>query len=396
MPRSVSSLRELRDSGWPGVVALAVGIFAMVTVEELPIGVLTLISDDLGASKGAVGLGVTLAGAVAGVMGLSTSVVIGTLDRRLVLVVALLLVSAATAATAAAQNVAVYLVARLIAGLGIGVFWALIAIVASRIVRPERAALATTVAFTGAAAATILGVPLGTWLGTTWTWHTAFFVLAALCLVTAGALWVLVPRVLVTERFTFDGYRHAWSIGPVRLALFVTAVLVVAQFCAYTYASPALQEFAGVSEAGVGGMLLLMGVAGLIGNVGSAPIMRTRPMLALLLVTTGMTVGVFVLMISGAPSVAAIAMTIWGLFGGAMAVVLQHWVLTSARHYAEPAAALDSGIFNFAIAGGAALGALVLDTSSIHAVYVVAAIGMLTATLMVVAYRRRITRAAAR
>ena len=37
-----------------------------------------------------------------------------------------------------------------------------------------------------------------------------------------------------------------------------------------------------------------------------------------------------------------------------------------------------------------------LDTSSIHAVYVVAAIGMLTATLMVVAYRRRITRAAAR
>ena len=56
--------RGLRASGWPGVVVLALGIFAMVTVEELPIGVLTLISDDLGASEGAVGLGVTLAGGV--------------------------------------------------------------------------------------------------------------------------------------------------------------------------------------------------------------------------------------------------------------------------------------------------------------------------------------------
>ena len=386
----MSRLRAWRETGWPGVLALAVGIFAMVTVEELPIGVLTLISDDLGASEGAVGLGVTLAGALAGVMGLATSLVIGTLDRRLVLVVALLVVSAATTATALATHVVVYLLARLAAGLGIGVFWALIAIVASRIVAPERAALATTVAFAGASGATILGVPIGTWLGTSWTWHVAFFVLAAVCLVTAGAVWLLVPRVLVRERFTPEGYRRAWSIGPVRLALVVTAVLVVAQFCAYTYASPALQRFAGVSEAGVGGMLLLMGIVGLVGNVGSAPIMRARPMLALLLVTVGMTTGIVALMLSGTPAFAAVAVAVWGLFGGAMAVVLQHWVLTSAGEHAEPAAALDSGIFNFAIAGGAALGAGVLSVADVRAVFAVAAAGMLAATLMVLLYRRRV------
>ena len=187
--------RGLRASGWPGVVVLALGIFAMVTVEELPIGVLTLISDDLGASEGAVGLGVTLAGAVAGVMGLSTSLAIGTLDRRVVLFTALLVVAAATTASGMATNVAVYLVARLCAGLGIGVFWALIAIVASRIVAPERAALATTVAFAGASGATILGVPIGTWLGTTWTWHVAFYALAAFCFVIAVALWFLLSLI---------------------------------------------------------------------------------------------------------------------------------------------------------------------------------------------------------
>lgn len=387
-------LAELRATGWPGIAALAIGIFAMVTVEELPIGVLTLISDDLGSSEGTVGLGVTLAGCVAGAMGLSTSVIIGTLDRRLVLVAALLLVGAATTATALAPSIGVYLAARLCAGVGIGVFWALIAIVASRIVAPEKSALATTLAFAGAAGATILGVPIGTWLGTTWDWHTAFVVLAVVCFATALALWALVPRVLVTERFTLDGYRTAWSIGPVRLALIVTGVLVVSQFAAYTYASPALQEFAHVTPAGVGAMLLCMGIAGLVGNVGSAPLMRARPMLALLLVTTGMTAGVLLLMFSGRPAMAVVAVICWGLFGGAMAVVLQHWVLTSAGEYAEPAAALDSGIFNFAIGGGSALGAVVLDNAGIHSVYVVAACGMLLATAMVLAYRRRIMRAA--
>lgn len=387
----MTRLRAWRDTGWPGVITLALGIFAMVTVEELPIGVLTLISGDLDASKGLVGLGVTLAGFIAAIFGLSTSMIIGMLDRRTVLAGALLIVALATAATASAPNVGVYLTARLFAGVGIGVFWALIAIVASQIVAREKAALATTVAFTGASGATILGVPIGTWLGNTWTWHVAFAALAAACLVCSFLVWVLVPSVTVTERFTTEGYKQAWGIGPVRLALIVTAVLVVSHFAAYTYASPALQQFGEVSVPGVGAMLLVMGVAGLVGNLAVTPLMRSRPMLALLLVTNGMTLGAVLLMLSGTPWLAGAAMAVWGLFTGGMAVTLQHWVLTSAGELAEPAAALDSGIFNLAIAGGAALGAGVLDTAGITAVFGVAIAGMALSTMLVLAYRRRVS-----
>ena len=385
-------MRSLKSTGWPGVVALAMGIFVMVTVEELPIGVLTLISRDLGVSEGAVGLGVTLAGAVAGLAGLSTSLVIGTLDRRLVLVGALVGVAAMTGATGIAPNVAVYWIARFLAGVGIGIFWALIAIVAAQIVAPHRAALATTVAFAGASGATILGVPFGTWLGTSLGWKNAFWALAGMCLVSAVAVGVLVPPVRVGEKFGLRDYAQAWSVGPVRLALIITALMVVAQYSAYTYASPALQRFAHVSEAGVGVMLLIMGLAGLVGNVGSAPIMRARPVLALLLVCVGMTTGVLTLMVSGSHLLAAVAMTVWGLFGGAMAVVLQHWVLTSAGSYAEPAAALDSGVFNFAIALGAAFGAAVLDLTNVTTVYALAAALMVVSTGIVLTYRRRVAR----
>lgn len=385
----MNGLRRMKASGWPGIAVLAIGIFVMVTVEELPIGVLTLISQDIGASEGAVGLGVTVAGGVAGIFGLFTSILIGRLDRRLALTLALLVVAAATFATGASSSIVVYLIARLCAGFGIGVFWALIAVVARKIVAPEKAALATTLAFSGAAVGTILGVPVGTWLATSIDWHMAFYIVAAACLLTAVLLMLLVPQVHANERFTLADYRTTWSITSVRLALIVTAVMVVSQFIAYTYASPALQQFAGVSEAGVGFMLLLMGLAGLVGNLASAPIMRTRPVLALLLVTAGMAVGVTALILSDSVVIAAGAMIIWGLFGGAMTVVLQHWVLTSAGEYAEPAAALDSGIFNAGIAGGAGLGALVLDFSNVTAVFVVAATGMVLSTLGVLVCRKQ-------
>ena len=380
---------QLKASGWPGVVALAIGIFVMVTVEEIPIGVLTLIAQDLDASKGTVGLGVTVAGGSAGLTGLFTSVLIGRVDRRLILVSSLLLVGVATWVTGMASNIVLYLVARLLAGVGIGLFWALIAVVASKIVRPEKSALATTVAFSGVAIGTILGVPLGTWLGTTFGWSEAFYIVGAAAVLTAGLLYALVPSVAVTERFTLADYGRAWAIPGVRLALIVTAIMVVSQYIAYTYASPALQEFAGVSVAGVGAMLLVMGVAGLFGNLGSAPIMRKRPILALLLVTNGMTAGIIALVFSGSLILAVGAMVIWGLFGGAMAVVLQHWVLTCAGPYAEPAAALDSGIFNACIAAGAGLGAVLLDFSNVTTVYLFAAAGMIVATVCVLTFRRR-------
>ncbi|MDU2597148.1 MAG: MFS transporter, partial [Dermabacter sp.] len=47
---------EPESSNWIAVVALALGIFTLITIEELPIGVLTLISNDLGVSRGTVGL----------------------------------------------------------------------------------------------------------------------------------------------------------------------------------------------------------------------------------------------------------------------------------------------------------------------------------------------------
>src|SRR5690625_7923883 len=80
--------REVRR--WISLIALAEGIFALITIDELPIGVLSVIAPDLGVSEGIAGLIVTIPGVLAGVVAVATPVIFRGLGRVLVLVVALL------------------------------------------------------------------------------------------------------------------------------------------------------------------------------------------------------------------------------------------------------------------------------------------------------------------
>ena len=71
---------------WSGVVALALGIFVLITIEELPIGVLSVMAPELGISEGLAGVSVTVPGVLAGVVAVLTPVIVRGMDRRLVLV----------------------------------------------------------------------------------------------------------------------------------------------------------------------------------------------------------------------------------------------------------------------------------------------------------------------
>ena len=146
---------------WAAVVALAVGIFVLITIEELPIGVLSVMAPELGVSEGVAGLAVTVPGVLAGAVALCTPVIVRGLDRRLVLVLALVSVVISCALSVVAQSFAVLLFARLFAGVSIGLYWAVLAIVAIGQVPRRHIARALTIAFSGAGGALVLGVQIG-------------------------------------------------------------------------------------------------------------------------------------------------------------------------------------------------------------------------------------------
>jgi predicted MFS family arabinose efflux permease len=346
------------------VVALAVGIFVLITIEELPIGVLSVMAPDLGVGEGVAGLAVTVPGVLAGAVALCTPVLVRGLDRRLVLVLALLSVVVSCALSTIAPNFAVLLLARLFAGVSIGLYWAVMAIVAIGQVPREHTARALTIAFGGAGGALVLGVPTAAWIGAHIGWRAAFAVVGILAAVVAVLIWVLVEPVRSQERITGRRMLAAARSRGVRYALGLTGLAVVGQFVTYSFVSPVLVERAGVPLTDIGLMLLLYGIAGLIGNFAIAPLLRRSPPAGVVVVVAGtVTALLAVLLVMDSPPIAMLVMPLWGLFVGGISVAVQAFVGSEATEVIEEATALNSAAFNAAIAVGALVGGLILDAA---------------------------------
>lgn len=349
---------------WGGIVALAVGIFVLITIEELPIGVLSVMAPDLGVSEGVAGLAVTVPGILAGVVALFTPVIVRGLDRRLVLVLALVAVVASSALSVVAPNFGVLLIARLFAGVSIGLYWAVMAIVAMGQVPREHAARALTIAFAGAGGALVLGVPVAAWIGAHVGWRAAFAVVGILAAIVAVLILVLVRPVHSPVAVTGRMMLAAARTRGVRYALALTALVVVGQFITYSFVSPVLLDRAGVPVTDVGLMLLLFGIAGLVGNFAVGLLIRRSAPLSVLVVVLGTLIALLgVLVVMDSPRSALLVMPFWGLFVGAIAVVLQAFINSEAEEAIEEATALNSAAFNSAIALGALFGGLILDAA---------------------------------
>jgi predicted MFS family arabinose efflux permease len=377
---------------WGGVVALAVGIFVLITIEELPIGVLSVMAPDLGVSEGVAGLTVTVPGVLAGVVAVLTPVMVRGMDRRLVLVLALAAVVVSSGLSVIAPNFAVLLVARLFAGISIGLYWAVMAVVALGQVPKEHAARALTVAFSGAGAALVLGVPVAAWIGTHVGWRAAFAIVGALAAVVAVLLLVLVRPVRSPVKVTPAMMLHAARSRGVRYALALTLLVVVAQFITYSYVSPILLERAQVPVTDVGLMLLAFGIAGLLGNFAVAPLLRRSAPWGVLVVSSGVGAALIAVhLLMGSPASALAIMPLWGLFVGAISVAIQAFVGSEAGEVLEEGTALNSAVFNVSIAAGALVGGLIIDRAG-QGTLILTSTVMVTAGALVAAHYLRTSR----
>lgn len=369
---------------WISLIALAVGIFALITIEELPIGVLSVMAPDLGVSEGIAGLTVTIPGVLAGVVAVATPVIVRGLDRRLVLALALLCVAISCGLSVIALNFAMLLVARLFAGVAIGLYWAVLPIVAVAQM-PENAARALTVAFGGVGAALVLGVPVAAWIGAHLGWRAAFAVTGTVAVLVALVITVIVtparssvpvtPRMMLTAART-RGVRHALAL---------TALVITAQFITYSFISPLLIDRAEVPLGQISLMLLGFGIAGLIGNFAVGAIIRRSAPAGVLTIVTGMLVSLLgLLLVVRDPASALAVVTIWGLFAGAASVTIQSFVGTESSEVVEEGTALNSAAFNASIAVGALIGGQILDAAGYGAM-VSTSILMLAVAVIVIA-----------
>ena len=369
--------------GWAAVVAVALGIFVVVTTEILPIGLLTSIGADFTVSDGMAGLMMTMPGFLAAVAAPLVTTATARFDRRLMLCLFTLLLAVANFLAAAAPGYGLVLVSRVLVGITIGGYWSIGAGLAERLVPPASAGRATAVIFSGVPLGSVLGVPAGTLIGDLAGWRTAFTVMGVL---TVGVLVMLLrlvpslPPVRATRPSVLGALLRTTGI---RLALLLTFLVVLAHFGAYTYVTPFLERVTHAGGGTITAFLLLYGVAGVLGNwLGGAWVVR-RPRTVLGLAAGLIAAATLLLPALGRWDGGAVTLLlVWGIAYGAVPVASQTWFSRAAPGAPEAASVLFTASFQATISTGALLGGVALDHTSPSAVML---LGGCTAVLVVLA-----------
>lgn len=344
------------------LLALAVVAFGLGTTEFATMGLLPQIADGVGVSVPGAG-NLVSAYALGVVIGAPVLTGIGARvpHKRLLLLLSGLFV-VGNVASALAPTYGLLFGARFLTGLPHGALFGVGAVVAARLVAPDRAARAVSRMFLGLTVANIVGVPAGTALGQQLGWRTAFLAIAVIGLVALATLALFVPH---QPRGAQSGARHelrAMGNRHVAIGLAVAVVGFGGFFAVYSYLVPILTNVTGLSEASTTLVLALYGVGMTLGTLVAGPLTdrALRPtlyaglaLLAAALVTFSFTVH------STWP--ALVTITFIGALGSFITTPVQMLLMAKAKEAPTMAAASNHSAFNLANAGGAWLGGLALS-----------------------------------
>ncbi|WP_030377173.1 MULTISPECIES: MFS transporter [unclassified Streptomyces] len=344
------------------LLALAVVAFGIGTTEFATMGLLPEIADGVGVSVPHAG-NLVSAYALGVVVGAPVLTGIGARlpHKRLLLMLSGLFV-VGNLASAFAPSFGLLFAARFLAGLPHGALFGVGAVVASRLVAPDRAGRAVSRMFLGLTVANIVGVPAGTALGQHLGWRSAYIAVAVLGLLALVMLAAFVPH---QPRGRHAGIGHELrAMGNRHVAIgLVTAVVGFGGFFAvYSYVVPILTHVTGISDSSTTLVLSLYGVGMTAGTLVAGPLTdrALRPTLYAGLALLAAALVAFYFAADGTVP-ALVTLVFIGALGSFVTTPVQMLLMAKARNAPTMAAASNHSAFNLANAGGAWLGGLAIS-----------------------------------
>lgn len=367
-----------------GVFAIALGAFALVVTEFLPVGLLPGISRDLGISEGTAGLAVTATALLGFLAAPVTAMSIGKADRRLVLLGMTVLLILSSVMSAMARNFEMLLLARVILGIGVGGFWAISITAAARLVPEEKVHSASSIVFAGISIGSVVSVPAGSYIGAYYDWRIAFMAASALAIFVFLFQLAALPKILIDHGVKLSSFFGLLRSPKVR-AIFLTVIFIVAgQYSGYTFVTPYLEQITLVDNSLLSTLLFVYGLATVAGNFLGGFLAGRHLHLTVLT-----TVVVFLLSLIGMAAFAShvvvvtICLIVWAVSWGMAPVCTQLWLYNATRHDPEAAQTVNTSVFQLSIGLGSLVGGAAVNTVGLHSSMWIGALILGLAVLMV-------------
>ncbi|WP_288398224.1 MFS transporter [uncultured Acinetobacter sp.] len=349
---------------WIALIVLSLSSFAIVTTELAPIGLLSALAHDLNQSEAITGLIVTGYGWVAAISALCSIVLLIRFPRKMVLMIMLLILAISNIIVAYSSSFNMILSARIIGAIAHGSFWALIGAVAYSLVPKHKLGLATSIIFSGVSVASILGVPLASYLTQLSSWRLAFEFLGLLSFIVCILILLFVPKIPDQAPLASGFFKKVLQHSTLNRLFILTALIISSHFAAFTFIEPFLSQIAQLESGQITLLLLVFGFAGLMGNIFAGKLIDRHLHTIILISLVFISGSVFAFGYLGYQvtlSIAIVFLALWGVSIASIFVGLQTWVLKQADDLASAASAIYVAVFNASIGLGALIGSFMLQ-----------------------------------
>ncbi|GHO98273.1 MFS transporter [Reticulibacter mediterranei] len=349
----------------PRILLLALGMFALGTDAFVIAGVLPVIARDMQVTEGLAGQLVTVFSLTYGLGAPVLAALTGRWPRHRVLIIALGAFCLINVGSALAPSFSLLGLTRILAACFAALYSPLAYTIGTALAAPEKRGQALSFVLGGLTLSTVLGSPLGTWVGEHFGWRMSFGMVALLAGVACIALLLCgLPRESAAPTLSLQA-----RLAPIReprllLALLPALLWNLGIYVVYTYLAPIFQQNMHITDISVA--LLVFGLGAVPGNWlgglitdrfgSSRPLITGFVVLAMILLGIPFATSLFF----GLP-----LLLLWGLCGPNLFIAQQHRMLSLAPEHANVILALNNSMLYLGIAGGAALGGIVLHTQPV-------------------------------
>ena len=255
--------------------------------EFIIIGILDDLAKEFSVSVATTGYLVTI---FALVYAVSTPIITSTLKNNLyhAMVVLALIFTFGNALTIFAPNYTILVISRIIVAIVSGSLVSLSMTFATVIApMPKRAWLVSWI-FSGFSVASVFGVPLGTWISTTFGWRFTFITITLLSIITVFLIIKTLPHNLMQEKQGNVLQQFVIFKDPrIYLSVFIQTCSLAGVYVFYTYLRPIFSKTLSLNPGIITLLLTIFGVMSLISNQASGRIanskgLRSMPLLYLI------------------------------------------------------------------------------------------------------------------
>lgn len=361
---------------WP----LLFGNFVIGTGVMVVPGTLNELSSSFSVSVAVAGQLITAAATVMCVGAPLFATVVAGWDRRRLLTLVLLWYAVFMGVCTLMPNFGSLMVVRVLAVIAPAIFTPQAAACVGLLVPPAQRGRAITFVFLGWSIASVLGMPLGAWMGGTLGWRSAFGLVTVLGVVAALWLWRTMPDGIKPPAMSRAAWGETLRSKALMLCVVVTLLYSAGQFVFFSYFAPYFKMTLQISPLQLSLLYAWFGAWGLVGNVVmSRQIDRFGAARSVMLGVGCMALSLLLLPLGTSVWMAALVLLPWGLGCFSSNSAQQARLVGIAPERAAGSIALNSSAIYAGQALGAGGGGWLIAHGAMDSLHWLGLVGMLAA-----------------